>query len=169
MWGILGRFIFNICDRRDTLLKSTMTAGVFAVITALFVLLASYATAGETVYRWNNERGNPVISDRPPPAGIAYEVMSTGSSLVRKVDANEGAVPLNVKPTPSNDFEQVDTAEPKTEKNTLYCERARDNLKQIDTHARIRMRNDQGEVYYLSEKDKTAEKEKTLAAIKTHC
>ena len=89
-----------------------MTAGVFAVTTALFVLLASYATAEETVYRWSNERGNPVISDRPPPAGIAYEVISTGSSLVRKVDANEGAVPLDVKPTPSNDFERVDTAAP---------------------------------------------------------
>ena len=150
-------------------MKSTMTAGVFAVTTALFVLLASYATTGETVYRWNNERGNPVISDRPPPAGIAYEVISTGSSLVRKVDANEGAVPLDVKPTPSNDFERVDTAAPKIEKNALYCERARDNLKQIETHARIRMRNDQGEVYYLSEEEKTAEKEKTLAAIKTHC
>ena len=150
-------------------MKSTMTSRVFAVATALFVLLASYATAGETVYRWNNERGNPVISDRPPPAGIAYEVISTGSSLVRKVDANEGAVPLDVKPTPSNDFERVDTAAPKIEKNALYCERARDNLKQIETHARIRMRNDQGEVYYLSEKEKVAEKEKTLAAIETYC
>lgn len=169
MWGTLGRLIFIICDRGDTLLKSTTTIGVFAVTTALFVLLASHATAGETLYRWKNERGNPVNSDRPPPTGIEYEVVSTGSSMVRKVDANEGAVPLNVKPTPSNDFEQVDTAEPKTEKNTLYCERARDNLKQIDTHARIRMRNDQGEVYYLSEEEKTAEKEKTLAAIKTHC
>jgi hypothetical protein len=31
------------------------------------------------------------------------------------------------------------------------------------------MRNDQGEVYYLSEKEKVAEKEKTLAAIETYC
>ena len=155
--------------RRETQLKSTITTGVFAVTTALLILLASYATADQTLYRWKNERGNPVNSDRPPPAGIEYEVISTGSSLVRKVGANEGAVPLNVKPTPSNDFEQVDTAEPKTQKNTLYCERARDNLEQIDTHARIRMRNDQGEVYYLSEEQKTAEKEKTLAAIKAYC
>ena len=150
-------------------MKSTITTGVFAVTTALLILLASYATADQTLYRWKNERGNPVNSDRPPPAGIEYEVISTGSSLVRKVDANEGAVPLNVEPTPSNDFEQVETAEPKTQKNTLYCERARDNLEQIDTHARIRMRNDQGEVYYLSEEQKTAEKEKTLAAIKAYC
>ena len=166
MWRILVRVVF---DRRGTLVKSMMTVSASTVATALFALLVSYATADETVYRWQNERGNPVNSDRPPPVGIAYEVISTGSSMVRKVDANQGAVPLNIKPTPSNDFEQVDTAAPKTEKNALYCERARDNLVQIDTHARIRMRNDRGEVYYLSEKQKVVEKEKTLAAIKAHC
>jgi hypothetical protein len=146
-----------------------MTAGVFVVTTALFVLLASYATADETLYRWKNERGNLVNSDRPPPAGVDYEVISIGSSMVRKVDADEGAVPLTVKPTPGNDFEQVDTTELKVEKNAPYCERAKDNLEQIGSHARIQMRNEQGEPHYLSAEEKAAQKEKAIAAIEAYC
>lgn len=158
---------FTIAERH--VLKSELMTSVFVMTTALGMLFTSCASTAETLYRWTNERGNPVSSDRPPPAGVDYEVISTGSSMVRKVDANEGAVPLDLQPTPSNDFEQVDSAELTIEKNVLYCERARDNLEQIDTHARIRMRNDQGEVYYLSEEEKTAEKAKTLAAIETNC
>ena len=59
-------------------MKSTTSIGVFAVTTALFVLLASYATADGTLYRGKNERSNPVHSDRTPPTGIEYEVVSTG-------------------------------------------------------------------------------------------
>lgn len=146
-----------------------MTAGVLVVTTALFVLLTSYATADATLYRWKNERGNPVNSDRPPAAGIDYEVISTGSSLVRRVDADEGAVPLEVTPTPSNEFEQVDTTELTIEKNALYCERARDNLEQINSHARIQMRNEQGEPHYLSAEEKAAQKGKAIAAIEAYC
>ncbi len=146
-----------------------ITASVPTVAIALLALLVSYATADGTVYRWKNERGNSVNSDRPPPAGIAYEVISTGSSMVRKVGADQGAVPTSIKSTPNNSYKQVDTAAPKVEKHALYCDQARDNLEQINTHARIRMRNERGEVYYLSETEKIAEKEKTLAAIKAHC
>ncbi len=150
-------------------MKGTLTNGVFTVTAALFILLTSYPTAGETLYRWKNDRGNLVNSDRPPPAGVDYEVISIGSSMVRKVDADEGAVPLTVKPTPGNDFEQVDTTELKVEKNAPYCERAKDNLEQLDSHARIQMRNNQGEAHYLSEEEKTAEKEKAIAAIEAYC
>ena len=166
MWGILARMLIF---RSKALLKSATTVHLFAVIAVIGAMLTPHTAAEETLYRWTNERGNPVNSDRPPPTGTDYEVISTGSTLVRKVAASKGAVPLDIEPSPSNDFEQVDTAEPKIEKNALNCERARDNLTQIETHARIRMRNNQGEVYYLSEEQKVAEKEKTLAAIETYC
>jgi hypothetical protein len=89
--------------------------------------------------------------------------------MVRKVEADEGAVPLSVKPTPSNDFDQTNANKPVIEKNPEFCERAKDNLKQIDSHARIRMRNDQGEVRYLSDEEKAAEKEKALSSIEAYC
>lgn len=114
------------------------------------------AGAGNTHYRWQDERGNIVHSDRPPPAGIDYEVISTGSSKFRQVDASEGAVPPKIEPTPGNEFEQADSKPREIEKNPEYCQRAQDNLQALDTHARVRMRNDKGEYYYLDQ-DQIAE------------
>ncbi len=74
----------------------------------------------------------------------------------------EGAVPLKVKPTVSNDFKPVEAKKPAVEKNPEYCARAKDNLLQIDCHGQIRLRNDQGEVRYLTQEEKAAERKKAL-------
>jgi hypothetical protein len=140
-----------------------------SLILAALLLPLSGASAGETLYRWLDDRGNPVNSDRPPPKGVEYEVISTSSSMVRKVESDEGAVPLEVKSTASNDFEEVNTSTPRIEKNPEFCQRAQDNLTQLDTHARIRLRNEEGEIRYLDEEEKAAERQKALDAIEAFC
>lgn len=146
-----------------TLIKCTLAA--LCLATSLNIL---NATAGEAYYRWVDERGNPMHSDRPPPKGTDYEVITTGSSFKREVSAQEGAVPLEVEPTPSNEFE-VSKESTAIKKNPEYCARARDNLAQLNTKARIRTRNDQGDVRYLSEEEKTAERTKAQEAISAYC
>jgi len=146
-----------------TLIKCTLLAAYLA--TGLNILNVA---ASEVYYRWSDERGNPVHSDRPPPKGTDYEVITTGSGFRREVDAEEGAVPLEVKPSASNEFEAV-TDNKAIKKNPEYCARARDNLEQLDTRARIRARNDQGEVRYLSEEEKENERKKAQDAISAYC
>ena len=101
--------------------------------TALLVLALTGLTAHaeSTYYRWQDDRGNPVHSDRPPPTGTAYEVITSGSSLVRKVDADEGAVPATTEPTVSNDFQPVDANKKSVKKNAEQCKRARENLQTL--------------------------------------
>jgi hypothetical protein len=152
----------------DLLKRVNITAAVVLVMTVL-TLWGAHASADQTLYRWTDERGNPVNSDRPPPAGVDYEVISTSSSMVRQVDADEGAVPLKVKPTPSNDFEPENTEKPASTKNPEYCAIAQENLKQLDTSARIRLRNEQGEIRYLNEEEKAVERQKALSGIETFC
>jgi hypothetical protein len=150
-------------------LKRAMINCAFVFLTAALALSGSYASADQTLYRWTDEAGNPVNSDRPPPTGVEYEVISTSSSMVRKVDADEGAVPLEVKPSASNDFEQVQTSKPKIEKNAEYCQRARDNLQSLDTSARIRLRDEQGEYRYIDEAEKAEQRERARDTIALHC
>ena len=147
--------------------RVTITALVIGL--AASALCGSQANAERNLYRWTDEQGNQVNSDRPPPVGIQYEVISTSSSMVRKVDPEEGAVPPKVKPTPSDQFEPVDTAKPAVEKNPEYCATAKDNLTQLDTRARIRLRDDQGEVRYLNDAERALEREKAIAAIEAYC
>lgn len=151
-------------------MKRVATTCALALTIAASTLLGSFATAaGQVVYRWTDERGNPVNSDRPPPKGVDYEVISTSSSMVRPVDADEGAVPLEVKPSPDNQFEPVNSSRPKIEKNPEYCQRARENLETLDLKVRIQMRNEQGEVHFLTEEERAAQREKALNAIEVYC
>jgi hypothetical protein len=143
------------------------------VLTAAAVLLtisSLSANAGRDYYRWMDERGNPVHSDRPPPKGIDYEVVSTGSSLTRQVDAEEGAVPAETKPRVGNEFERVNTEQTQAvEKNPEYCQRARENLATLNTAARIRVRNDQGEYRYIDEEEKEVQRQRARDSIAAHC
>jgi hypothetical protein len=150
--------------------KRPLLTCVLIVTMATLALTGPAASAGEVYYRWMDNRGNPVHSDRPPPKGIDYEVVSTGSSLMRPVDAKEGAVPLEIVPRVGNDFEQVDTKKvAKIEKNPEYCIRARENLQALDTFARIRLRNDQGEYHYIDEEEKEIQRQNAMDTIAVHC
>ena len=150
-------------------MKRALTTCVLVVTTVTLALTGLCAHASETYYRWLDERGNPVHSDRPPPKNVDYEVVSTGSSLIRPVESDEGAVPLEIKPRVGNEFEQVDTKQARIEKNPEYCERARDNLYLLNKVARIRLRDDQGEYRYIDEEEKEIQRQNAIDTIAVHC
>ena len=140
-------------------------------LAAVTMLLTSFgASAAESVhYRWTDSRGNPVHSDRPPPEGTPYEVVSTSSSLVRKVDPDEGAVPATTEPSPGNEFEQVNSRPQPMKKNSEQCKRAQQNLETLNTKKTIQIRDDQGELRTLSDEEKDIQRKKAKDAIAVHC
>ena len=152
-------------------------------VLALTAGLASGPQAADSYYRWKDERGNLVVSDRPPQASIEYEVFSTGSNRFRRVAPGEGAVPPETTSRPGNRFEtsdgsDVDNSEDpmKTvavevlpEKNPEICERAKQNLRTLESAARIRVRDEQGELRYLTADEKDAQRQNALDNIEVHC
>jgi len=154
----------------DIAVKGKNHLGLIAILATLLVTASTLSVAGSTYYRWADERGNPVHSDRPPPEGTEYEVVSTGSNLIRKVTAEEGAVPANIQPAPGNEFDQTDSrGEPTIKKNPEYCKRAQDNLQTLDTFARIRVRDDKGEYRYIDEEEKESQRAQARELISIHC
>jgi hypothetical protein len=80
-------------------------------------IAAPGAGAADTYYRWKDERGKLVVSDRPPTdPDIEYEVVSQRSSLVRRVRSGEGAVPPEVVPRPGNRSSRSRAASPRWRK-----------------------------------------------------
>lgn len=144
-------------------------AGAAAILVGL-VLTSMNVAADATLYRWKDSQGNMVMSDRPPPAGTSYEAISTDSSVVRRVDGE--APPEQVvakprtKPEPAPEPKAVRTV---YEKNPEYCASARKNLTVIDQSARIRVQDENGEYYYISDEEREAERQKNLEVIKLHC
>ncbi|MEH6582026.1 MAG: DUF4124 domain-containing protein [Halioglobus sp.] len=144
--------------------------GSYVVLAALLGAISLPVLAGNTYYRWHDDRGNPVHSDRPPPQGMDYEVVSTGSSMVRKVAAEEGAVPADTESAPGNEFTTSDSKPAEgIKKNPEFCQRAHDNLNTLESAARIRLRDEEGEYRYLSQEEKDAEKAKAKDMIAVHC
>jgi hypothetical protein len=149
--------------------KGKNKLAIWASLVVFIGTISLPSVAENTYYRWKDDRGNPVHSDRPPPEGTDYEVVSTGTSMVRKVEAGEGAVPADLESAPGNEFERVETAKREVKKNPEICERATDNLTTLDTHARIRVRDDQGNYRYIDEDEKTAQRAQAKEQMRIYC
>jgi len=139
------------------------------LLTVFLAVNGSFVQAADAHYRWTDKWGNPVHSDRPPPKGIDYEVVASGTSLVRKVNSAVGVVPARIEPSIGNDFEQVETRPDPVKKNPEICERARENLTTLNTYARIRIRDDQGEYRYIDEEEKEEQRNEARSLIAVHC
>lgn len=128
------------------------------------------ATADTVIYRWNDEQGNPVVSDRAPPPGVEFERITTRSSLVSPVEDTAPATPA---PPPPRSAPPAKTQPPKTEKtifkkNPEYCAHARKNLETLQL-ARIRFTDENGVYRFMTEEDKEAERKNALEIIEMHC
>jgi hypothetical protein len=168
LWGIFRGAVHN--KEGEKSVKRAIQTCVLTAAAVLLTISSLSANAGRDYYRWMDERGNPVHSDRPPPKGVDYEVVSTGSSLTRQVGAEEGAVPAETEPSVGNEFERVNAEQTQlVKKNPEYCQRARENLATLNTAARIRVRNDQGEFRYLDEEEKEFRRKESQDAIDVHC
>jgi hypothetical protein len=123
------------------------------------VLVTALPAEAATYYRWNDDQGKLVVSDRPPtdPA-FSYEVVNPDSPLIRRVAPGEGAVPPETTPRPGNEFDPVDTeaeSEQASQKNPESCARARANLETLDSAARIRVRDEEtGELRFISDEER---------------
>ena len=153
----------------DSRVKRAMNNCALFVVAAILAFTSLSANAGETYYRWTDDRGRPVHSDRPPPQGVDYEVVSTGSTLVRPVEAEQGAVPAEVTPRVGNDFEKVQTKPVPIAKNPEYCARAQENLYMLNKVARIRLRDENGEYRYIDEEEKESQRQNAIETIAIHC
>ncbi len=150
--------------------KQVIRRGLQGGLVLLLAAGSLHVGAADTYYRWLDNRGNPVHSDRPPPKGIDYEVVSPQSGLKRVVPGDQGAVPREIVPTVSNDFEPVArNPEATVRKNPEICKIARKNLETLDTFARVQVRNDQGEFQYISDEERAAQRSEAVALIEKHC
>lgn len=142
--------------------------------TATALLLISMSglgiAGGGTYYRWVDPSGTPVNSDKPPPAGTAYEVVSTATnrsypdapqaeSTTPQGTAGEG----NAAVSPGNPTDS------RFKKDPEYCAAAKQNLEALNTHARIRVPDGDGSYRFIDEDEKAAQRATAEAIIAQHC
>ena len=68
-----------------------------------------------------------------------------------------------------NEFERVETAKREVKKNPETCKRAQENLSTLDSYARIRVRDEQGNYRYIDEDEKAAQRAQAEELVRVHC
>lgn len=133
----------------------------------ILALLPALATA-QSVYRWTDAEGNLRYSDRPPEVGTPYESRHLQESW--RDSATEAAEPApEQNPGDLEGRSESVAAAPQAVRNAEYCEQARENLWQLNHHARIRMLGEDGEYRFLSEEEKQAQRVKAQQVIDANC
>jgi hypothetical protein len=145
----------------------------YTLNTFLFLIVAGSSVespADANYYRWQDPEGNPIHSDRPPPAGIDYEVVSTESTFSRAIAAQEGAVPLDLDSTIDSEFAQNASANSgKYQQDPALCEIARTNLDLLTNSEKVKTRNAAGEVRYLTPEEMEVGRQTATAQISVYC
>ena len=152
-------------------MKFTIRTLLLAISLATFSLFSSVGFAAEEgYYKWTDEKGQPHHSDRLPPSGTAYEFVAKDGSLRRQVSVEEAkasAAPNPVAPPPPK--EPISEDEGAVVKNPAYCDQAKANLDTLNSKARVRIRDADGNIRFLTEEEKEPQRQKARDLIDVHC
>ena len=129
---------------------------------ALCLLLAGQGALAKTTYRWIDDNGNPVLSDRPPPAGTPYTEVGVNSGLRRypKPANTEQETTSDAARAASSSADQRNTGELGAESirviqaEPALCEQARDNIFKLETFAQMRVQDDDGTVRFMTDEER---------------
>ena len=125
------------------------------------------ALAGTNYYRWIDEQGNTIHSDRLPPKGVDYEVVRTGASFKRPGSSDEAP---GSEPGGDGQAGQADAAAAaQSQQDPELCARAKDNLDALTNSDRVTMRNEKGEVHVLTAKEIKMNIQTTRGQIEAFC
>ena len=146
-------------DRKPALLH-------IAASSLLMLVLQGQPADASPTYRWVDDNGNPVLSDRPPKTGIPYtEVgVDTGFRRYPKPVASDNAEPGGQTPAGSASVSTLASstgagANPTTvvEAHPALCEQAKDNIFKLETFPRMRVQDDNGEVRFMSDEERATQ------------
>ena len=155
--------------------KSLLWAIALAAITPL--VYAPTDAWARTTYRWVDDNGNPVLSDRPPEAGTPYTEVEVDSGFRRyPKPATDSPVTESAETAGSADT-SISQSAPDVSDSTLsiveprpeLCAQAKDNIFKLETFPRMRVQEDDGDVRFMSDEERAAQLQSAYAVRDAHC
>ena len=169
--SLVGRPPSTVWDKPPRPMKSkplsvAMTAPRLLSIAACVALTLSQSASANTTYRWVDQNGNPVLSDRPPEAGIPYTEVGVDSGFKRypkptgmnQPDVNES----DGTGASSTDSSSASAASSPTRIEVVspepdLCDQAQDNIFKLETFPRMRVQDENGEVRFMTDEERSAQ------------
>lgn len=134
------------------------------ILSAVLLVGMSAAHAARDYYKWTDESGVTHYSARKPHNREA-EVISVRTG--QPVATTPASTPRN---STSQDPRTASTGETDTSlKDPERCETARNNLETLRNNAKVRMKDESGEIHYLSEEEKAEKIREFEEAARESC
>lgn len=171
----MGYFLSMDQRQVKSLNKGLIKIVVAGVILAAASLSATLAVAEKGHYKWIDSSGRPAHSDRPPPPGVEYEFVSSETGLSRRVTKEEPrtsgatAAPAPQPSAATGGQTAAGGEQLAIEKNPALCDSARANLDTLNSKARVRIRDGDGSIRYLTPDEKDVQRQKAQDLIAVHC
>ena len=149
----------------------------FNIVTSsiLLLLLQGQPAGASPTYRWVDDNGNPVLSDRPPPTGTPYTEIEIKTGLKRYAKSTTAATE---PPSVTTELRaQQGTALAVTDVNESVlpsasrdeCEALYADIERLTNYPRIIVRDEVGEEHLLSPEERATRLEEALAFAETFC
>lgn len=110
-----------------------------------------------------------MLSDRLPPEGVSYEVVSSRNTSVRRFDSETETQKPGTDAAAEPAAEIEAKVEKPSKKDPANCAVAKKNLSELSTSARIRMPDGKGGYRYLEGGERETERLKASKAIEVYC
>lgn len=137
------------------------TSMAILIVVAGAALFTNTASAADTYYRWVDERGETILSDRPPAPGTDYEVVNTKSGL--------SSTAGNAGEPEENEATAAVAATAKSKKSAELCRIAMENYDALNNSDRITMRDENGNAKVLTEQEIKEHFKTTKQQIEAFC
>jgi len=149
-------------------------------LTTLLSLLCIIGTAAITdtalakTYKWVDENGVTQYTATPPPSGDFKTIKPPSKPAVDPAKA-QGEFDKRLeafnkrKEETDKSQKQADEAAAKTAEAKKNCEQAKKNLNLLQTKVRVRYKEEDGSVRYLTDAEREEKLNRAKDAIKSHC
>ncbi|GAB1256319.1 DUF4124 domain-containing protein [Aurantivibrio plasticivorans] len=116
-----------------------------------FLSLSTHAA--QTFYKWIDEEGVTHYSAQKPHGQQADEVTIRGGRQTSQ-SSSQASTPANTNNQKDSSPETTSNEEEFSRKDPERCNWAKDNLATLQSYSRVRVKEDNGELRYLSDKEK---------------
>ena len=149
----------------------------FNIVTSsiLLLLLQGQSADASTTYRWVDDKGNPVLSDRPPPTGTPYTEIEIKTGLKRYAESTTEAPEPPSVTTELTTQQSTALAVADVNESVLPSASQREcaaldaDIERLTNYPRIIVRDEVGEEHLLSPEERAIRLEEALAIAETFC
>ena len=146
-----------------------------AASSILLLFLQGQPADASPTYRWVDDNGNPVLSDRPPPTGTPYTEIEIKTGQKRYAESTTAAPAPPSVTTELTTQQSTALAVADVNESVLpsasqrECAALEADIKRLTNYPRIIVRDEVGEEHFLSPEERAIRLEEALAFAETFC